>query len=188
MEKCEINSSEVKRVRSVQKKADVEDAIIKVGDTKGPFNEVPNLQIERDPDYPIRVTLQFYKATDSGNVDSDVFEAISNQLQEARKNASFAGSLVVSGFTVRPTEAKNNPPIITPVNPIITIPPWWNVFWLTYGPSYGHLSESLAKDIIFQNSKFRTSGLTDTIKQEVMKILDSTKPPVINIYPDVVTR
>jgi hypothetical protein len=40
--------------------ADVEDAIVKVGEAEGPFDEVAGIAIERDPQFPVRVTLQVY--------------------------------------------------------------------------------------------------------------------------------
>lgn len=61
-----------------KRKSNVEDAIIKVGEVsqfwrewlilqaEGKFHEIENLDIERDEEYPIRVTLQFYKSTDNG--------------------------------------------------------------------------------------------------------------------------
>jgi hypothetical protein len=49
-------------------KSNVEDAIVKVGKSEGQFREIGGLEIERDERYPIRVTLQYYKATDNGVV------------------------------------------------------------------------------------------------------------------------
>ena len=50
---------------------DVEAAVIGHGAVEGPFTEIDNLEIERDPDFPIRVTVQFYKATSNGVVSAD---------------------------------------------------------------------------------------------------------------------
>jgi hypothetical protein len=47
----------------------MENAVIGHGKVEGPFTEVANLDIERDPAFPIRVTVQFYKATEDGAVD-----------------------------------------------------------------------------------------------------------------------
>ena len=37
-----------------EEKADVEDAIIKIGESEGPFREIPDLDIKRDPRFPVR--------------------------------------------------------------------------------------------------------------------------------------
>jgi hypothetical protein len=39
---------------------DVEDAIIKVGESEGEFQEIGGLDIERDTRFPVRVTLQVW--------------------------------------------------------------------------------------------------------------------------------
>ncbi len=48
-----------------QERADVEDAIIRVGEGEGEFNEVGGLEIARDPDFPVRVTLQVRASTNN---------------------------------------------------------------------------------------------------------------------------
>ena len=48
--------------------SNVEAAVIGHGPVEGPFTEIDDLAIERDPNFPIRVTVQFYKATDNGIV------------------------------------------------------------------------------------------------------------------------
>ena len=49
-------------------KSDVENAVIGHGKIEGPYTEIDNMAIERDPRFPIRVTVQFYKATSNGVV------------------------------------------------------------------------------------------------------------------------
>src|SRR5262249_29624229 len=49
-------------------RSDVEEAVIGHGKVEGPFTEVDGLDIERDDRYPVRVTVQFYKATNNGVV------------------------------------------------------------------------------------------------------------------------
>ncbi|MGB3571504.1 MAG: hypothetical protein WBA01_05635, partial [Phormidesmis sp.] len=51
---------------AMQRESNVEAAVIGHGEVEGPFTEIDNLEIVRDPDFPIRVTVQFYKATDNG--------------------------------------------------------------------------------------------------------------------------
>ena len=48
--------------------SDVEEAVIGHGVVEGPFTEIDGLEIERDDRYPVRVTVQFYKATSNGVV------------------------------------------------------------------------------------------------------------------------
>jgi hypothetical protein len=43
-----------------EEEADVEDAIVSVGEAEGPFDEVDGIAIERDPQFPVRVTLQVH--------------------------------------------------------------------------------------------------------------------------------
>ncbi len=45
---------------SFPEEADVEDAIVSVGEAEGPFDEVDGIAIERDPQFPVRVTLQVH--------------------------------------------------------------------------------------------------------------------------------
>jgi hypothetical protein len=83
---------------------DVEDAIIKVGEAEGEFQEIGGLDIERDTRFPVRVTLQFYKTTSNGEINNGVVATIASQIDGARGNAAFLSSLVVEGDTGRPTE------------------------------------------------------------------------------------
>jgi hypothetical protein len=100
--------------------SDVEEAVIGHGEVEGPFTEIDNVPIERDPDYPIRVTVQFYKATSNGVVsEADVAE-IRQQIDRVYDDADYVGSLVVDGPSDRPTEhdgPKEEPP------------EWWEQFW-----------------------------------------------------------
>jgi hypothetical protein len=73
----------------------VEAAVIGHGELEGPFTEVDNLPIERDPNFPIRVTVQFYKATDNGVVSEDDVREIHEQIQRVYDDAEYVGSLVV---------------------------------------------------------------------------------------------
>ena len=82
----------------------MEQAVIGHGETEGPFTEINNLKIERDTRFPVRVTVQFYQATDSGTLtDADVAR-LRAQIDRVYADASFVGSLVTEGYTGRPTE------------------------------------------------------------------------------------
>jgi len=101
-------------------KSDVEAAVIGHGAVEGPFTEIDGLAIERDHRFPIRVTVQFYKATSNGIVTEADVQAIADQIQRVYQEADYAGSLVIAGETGRPTEydgPKEEPP------------GWWDAFW-----------------------------------------------------------
>jgi len=84
--------------------SDVENAVIGHGAVEGPFTEIHDLAIERDPQFPVRVTVQFYKATSNGVVsDADVAE-IRAQIDRVYADGDYVGSLVTQGLTGRPTE------------------------------------------------------------------------------------
>jgi len=150
-------------------RADVEDAIVKVGASEGKFKEIGGLSIERDPNYPVRVTLQYYKATSNGIVEEHHIETIANQIKEARKHATALGSLVVGGNTNRPTE---------PTLPKVKPPFWWDDFWLTYGSLFPQWTKSTAAEVVFKNGRFTTAGMSE-VRDRVIDILsaDSSAPP-----------
>lgn len=85
-------------------RSDVEEAVIGHGKVEGPFTELDRLAIERDERFPIRVTVQFYKATSNGVLSADDAAAIAAQIDRVYAEASYVGSLVVEGDTGRPTE------------------------------------------------------------------------------------
>jgi len=78
-------------------RSDVENAVIGHGDLEGPFTEIDNLSIERDPRFPIRVTVQFYKATSNGVVDDKDLAEIKAQLNRVYQAGDYVGSLVTEG-------------------------------------------------------------------------------------------
>lgn len=104
-------------------KSDVENAVIGHGKIEGPYTEVDNLAIERDPRFPIRVTVQFYKATSNGVVSEKDLAGIASQITQVYADGDYVGSLVTGGQTQRPTEYagdKNQPK------------GWWKSFWKQY--------------------------------------------------------
>jgi hypothetical protein len=90
---------------STRQRSDVETAVIGHGEDSGPFHEIGGLNIRRDPKFPIRVTVQFYKATSNGVVsDADLDEA-KKQIDEVYRNGDYVGSLVLpDGDHSRPTD------------------------------------------------------------------------------------
>jgi hypothetical protein len=108
--------------------SDVEAAVIGHGPVEGPFTEIDNLQIERDARFPIRVTVQFYKATSNGIVSPTDMAQIHAQIQRVYEEADYIGSLVVDGASERPTEyegSKEQPE------------DWWSQFWNRFEDNTG---------------------------------------------------
>lgn len=139
-----------------EKAVDVDEAIVKVGESEGVFSECRGLAIERDPGFPIRVTLQYYKATSTGAVNDEVMAAIAAQIREARKDADFIGSLVMEPRAGRPTEHNRpvQPPHRAPSPPQTMAPVWWSDWWLTYKSRLPQWTEELARDKLFSTGKF----------------------------------
>lgn len=110
------------------KKSDVEAAVIGHGEVEGPFTEIDGLEIERDDRFPIRVTVQFYKATSNGAVSERDMKEINDQISRVYQEADYVGSLVLDGDTGRPTEydgPKQEPPY------------WWDAFWQLHEANTG---------------------------------------------------
>ncbi len=122
------NSAAFNETASIAKSSNVEAAVIGSGQVEGPFTEIDNLEIERDPNFPIRVTVQFYKATSNGVVSEKDMLQIKQQIARVYEEADYVGSLVVSGDTGRPTEYDGSK-----VEP----PGWWNSFWERYEQNTG---------------------------------------------------
>jgi hypothetical protein len=112
----------------VKLESDVEVAVIGHGEVEGPFTEVDSLDIERDPRFPVRVTVQFYKATSNGIVSEGDMAEIANQIERVYAEADYVGSLVVDGDTSRPTEYDG--PKQQPAD-------WWDVFWKRFEDNTG---------------------------------------------------
>ncbi len=76
-------------------RSDVEQAVLGHGPNLGPFNEGHGLRFARDPRFPIRITVQFYKATSNGVVSEADLDAISKSIGNVYEHADFVGSLVL---------------------------------------------------------------------------------------------
>jgi hypothetical protein len=86
-------------------KSDVEAAVIGHGDDLGPFWEMGNMKLERDPRFPVRVTVQFYRATSNGVVSDQDLAQVKGLIDKVYADADFVGSLVVpEGPRHRPTD------------------------------------------------------------------------------------
>ena len=119
-------------------KSDVEAAVIGHGKVEGKFTEFDNLPIERDHKYPIRVTVQFYKATSNGVVSDRDMQEISEQIAKVYKQGDYVGSLVVDGDTGRPTEYDG---------PRVQPPDWWEKFWKRHLDNTGQTREQALKEL-----------------------------------------
>jgi hypothetical protein len=85
--------------------SDVDTAVLGQGPTEGPYTELDGLTIERDPRFPVRVTVQFYQATSNGVVSQDDIDRMSAQIDKVYAKGDYVGSLVVPGPNdrLRPT-------------------------------------------------------------------------------------
>jgi hypothetical protein len=108
--------------------SDVEAAVIGHGAVEGPYTEIDGLEIERDEQFPIRVTVQFYKATSNGVVSAADLEDIAAQIDRVYDDADYVGSLVVDGPSERPTE--HDGPKVEPAD-------WWRAFWARFRGNTG---------------------------------------------------
>lgn len=111
--------------------SDVEEAVIGHGEIEGPFTEIDGLEIERDDRYPIRVTVQFYKATSNGVVDPRDMCEIAEQIGRVYREADYVGSLVLEDSD-RPTEH---------TGPKSQPPDWWDRFWERHLSNTGQTRE-----------------------------------------------
>jgi hypothetical protein len=85
--------------------SDVEQAILGHGDDLGDFSEGRNMKLVRDPRFPVRVTVQFYKATSNGVVSNADLVAAKREIDKVYAKGDYVGSLVVpEGQRHRPTD------------------------------------------------------------------------------------
>jgi hypothetical protein len=73
----------------------LEQAVLGHGELEGPFTELAGLTIERDPRFPVRVTVQFYQATSSGQVSAAEVGKLASLIDAVYTKGDFVGSLVV---------------------------------------------------------------------------------------------
>jgi hypothetical protein len=118
-------------------RSNVEAAVIGHGEVEGPFTEIDNLPVERDPNFPIRVTVQFYKATSNGVVDEADMQQIQAQIQRVYDDADYVGSLVLDGRQGRPTEY---------VGDHTEPEDWWAQFW-DHAQERLNLTEAQAREL-----------------------------------------
>lgn len=100
----EMSAAPSSSAKAAQGRSDVEAAVIGHGAVEGPYKEIDGLAIERDTRFPVRVTVQFYKATSNGIVTEADIREVRRQIDRVYADADYVGSLVTEGFTGRPTE------------------------------------------------------------------------------------
>lgn len=87
-----------------------ERAVLGHGAHLGPFLEGTGGELVRDPKFPVRITVQFYKATGDGLASEADIEAIARNIGSVYEHADFVGSLVVpQGDERRPTAWQSIP-------------------------------------------------------------------------------
>jgi hypothetical protein len=86
-----------KMEQSLRAAPDMEVAVLGHGDLEGPFTELDGLAVERDPRFPIRVTVQFYQATSQADVGSANMQKLASQISRVYQAGDYVGSLVVPG-------------------------------------------------------------------------------------------
>jgi hypothetical protein len=126
---------------SFDEEACLDEAVIGHGEVEGPFTEIDNLSIKRDARFPIRITVQFYKATANGVVTAAEMQTIADQIAAVYKDAKAVGSLVCEPDKGRSTEwddgglGKKEPT------------DWWETFWKTQESATGKNREDLMRQL-----------------------------------------
>lgn len=105
MDEAQAPSAAAPMENSRRGRSDVEQAVIGHGDDMGPFAEMGGMDLVRDDRFPIRVTVQFYKATSNGAVSEQDLASAASQIDKVYASGDFVGSLVVpEGKRDRPTD------------------------------------------------------------------------------------
>lgn len=82
--------------------SDVEAAVLGHGKVEGPYTELAGLTVERDPRFPVRVTVQFYQATSNGVLSGADVARLQAKIAKVYASADYVGSLVVPAPAARP--------------------------------------------------------------------------------------
>jgi hypothetical protein len=125
---------EAKAMATQERASDMEMAVLGHGPLEGPFTELGGLAVERDPRFPVRVTVQFYQATSSAKVGAENMARLAQLVDQVYKKGDFVGSLVVPGpgDLARPTNWDGVSPPPANVS-------WWDFpglmeRWWKHGP------------------------------------------------------
>ena len=77
--------------------ADLETAVLGHGALQGPFTELAGLGVERDPRFPIRVTVQFYQAVSGPRIGEAEMAGLARLVGKVHEKGDWVGSLVCPG-------------------------------------------------------------------------------------------
>jgi hypothetical protein len=113
--------AEARAPGAASRAADMEVAVLGHGELQGPFTELAGLEVERDPRFPVRVTVQFYQATSSARVGEEQMAALARLVARVYEKGDWVGSLVCPGpgDPRRPTAWDGASPPPGPVS-------WWD--------------------------------------------------------------
>lgn len=81
--------------KAARSAADMDVAVLGHGELDGPFTELAGLTVERDPRFPVRVTVQFYQATATGRIGRPEVARLASLIDAVYSKGDFVGSLVV---------------------------------------------------------------------------------------------
>ena len=85
--------------------SNVEAAVIGHGEDLGPYREMGHERLVRDTRFPVRITVQFYRATSNGVVSNEDLRNVHEQIERVYADGDFVGSLVVPrSQRIRPTD------------------------------------------------------------------------------------
>lgn len=141
------------------------------GEFEGPFTEIDRLPIQRDPDFPVRVTVQFYKATSNGVVSENDLKEIKAQIDRVYDQGDSIGSLVTDGDTGRATEYDG--PKVEPAD-------WWEQFWKRHEKNTGDTREEAMRKL---RKLLGDDYLTRPVNDAYLKALLSSTPLPEGIAP-----
>jgi hypothetical protein len=146
--------------------SDVEEAVVSHGPVEGPFTEMDGIKIQRDPRFPIRVTVQFYQATSNGVVNESDVARIAANIQHVYADADFSGSLVTAADKERPT---------LHAGPKVEPPWWWESFWLRHERDFGPREATLARVFDTYGHDWMPHSRRDLV--DAVRSLDLPKQP-----------
>jgi hypothetical protein len=148
-------------VKAYKRGSDVEAAVIGHGWNEGLFTEVDNLSIQRDGRFPVRVTVQFYKATATGQPSDSDIRTIKKEIDSVYKFADNVGSLVTDGHTGRPTGYWG-----------MKVQPhhWWQQFWRRHQQNTGDSpQESMRKLARLLGPKYEEMPVCELYVRDVLR-------------------
>jgi hypothetical protein len=86
----------VLRLRGLGAPIGMEHAMLRSSDvTEGTFKSLASITFERDEAYPIRATFQFYRVTDTTQMDDGTFSSIRRDVDSVHEMGHDKGSLVI---------------------------------------------------------------------------------------------